>query len=89
MSAVYYTLAAIGAFVGLLTVGIVTYLVVAVKLDHRAEAKRRAEQGREVTAQWLALLSPTEHLDSEGYPLPEETEPIYEALCFERWEAEL
>ena len=28
-------------------------------------------------------------LDSEGYPFPEASEPIYEALHFERWEAEL
>ena len=76
MSAVYYTLAAIGAFVGLLTVGIVTYLVVAVKLDHRAEAKRRAEQGREVDAAYIASLAAD----------PDEGSPMFDRLVCEQIE---
>lgn len=78
MNAILTALAIVGAFVAALTVGVVSYLLVAVKLDHRAEAKRRAEQGREVDAAYLASLAA-----DEGDDL------IYQAMCFERWEAEL
>lgn len=44
------------------------------KLDRRDQARRRAEQGREVNAEWLAILAATEPT------------PIYDALMCEQIE---
>jgi hypothetical protein len=44
------------------------------KLDQRQEARRRAEQGREVTPEWLALLAATEET------------PVYDRLVCESME---
>lgn len=43
-------------------------------LDARAEKRRRAEQGREVSPEWLAILAATEPT------------PIYDALMCESME---
>lgn len=43
----------------------------------REAARRREQQGREITPEWLAILAATEET------------PIYEQMCFERWESEL
>lgn len=43
----------------------------------REDARRREEQGRQASAEWLAILAATAET------------PIFEQLCFERWESEL
>lgn len=55
-----YVLAAVGATVLAGTAAVVGFLLVSVHLDKRAATKRRAEQGRVVDAEWLALLAATE-----------------------------
>ena len=52
------------------------FLAVDSWLERKADERRRAEQQRQIDAGWLALLAAAD-------------EPIYEAMCFERWEAEL
>ena len=53
-------LAAVGALALVIAVALPTYLVVAVKLDRRAETRRRAEQGRQVDAAYIASLAADE-----------------------------
>lgn len=49
-------------------------LAVSARMDARAEKRRRVEQGREVSPEWLAILAATEPT------------PIYDALMCESME---
>ena len=71
----------IAALLALVWLGSLTAVAACIVLDRRNDEAWEVER-----PEWADDECP---LDSEGYPFPEASESIYEALCFEFWAKEM
>ena len=74
MTAAAQIIATAAAIIWLASPAYVAGLYCRLRLDQRAEARVRAEQGRQVSAEWLAVLAATEPT------------PVYDQLMCEQME---